>query len=57
MGVGLCFLDSYILTYCLDLLMHTVEINLFTMPPICKGFIDMIREMFRKMLEKYKAIS
>lgn len=37
--------------------MHTVEINLFTMPQICKGLIEMVREMFRKLLEKYKAIS
>lgn len=52
--VGLFFLDGYIFTRCFDLTMHTVETILFTMPQICKGLIDMISEMFRKLLKKTK---
>lgn len=44
-------------TYIIDLLMLVIEINLFTMPQIYKGLIEMIKEMFRKLLEKHKTIS
>lgn len=52
--MGLFFLDSYIFTCSFDLIMHTVETSLFTMPRISKELIEMTCEMFRKLLKKTK---
>lgn len=52
MRESLFFPDSYIFTCCFDLIIHTVETGLFTMPRICKGLTEMIGAMFTKLLKK-----